>query len=96
MHEEALFRDLRRQLDEVARRERAARVRRVAIWIGALSHVRERTLRERWATLVQGSAAEGARLEVEVSPDPNDPRAADVVLRELDLADADGPPAQGS
>lgn len=83
MHEEALFRDLRRRLEAVAAEQRVTRIRAVSIWVGALSHVTEASVRARWDETVRGSPAEGARLSVEVSEDPSDPRAQGVVLRDV-------------
>ncbi len=89
MHEEALFRDLRSKLAEIAERERANVIRRAVIWIGALSHVNEEHLREEWPDIVRGTPAEGARLDVEVSEDPADPRSSALVLRSVDVAGAE-------
>ncbi len=88
MHEEALLRDLRRALDEVARSQGARRLSGVVLWVGALSHVTEASLRSRWPETVRGSAAEGAALAVVVSDDPFDARADRVVLREVRVAEA--------
>ena len=83
MHEEALLRDLRRALDDVAARHGVSRLTAVSLWVGAFSHVTEAFLRARWPEAVRGSAAEGARLSVERSDDPADPRADRVVLRDV-------------
>ena len=88
MHEEALLRDLRRALDEVARRHGSARLTAVSIWVGALSHVTEASLRVRWSETVRGSAAEGARLSVVRSDDLDDARADRVVLRDVTVEEA--------
>lgn len=86
MHEEALLRDLRRKIEEVAAHSPAHRITRVAIEIGALSHVTERALRSRWAETTAATAAEGSRLEVRTRTDPQDPRASDLRLLEVDVA----------
>ena len=86
MHEEALIRDLRAKIVEVARANGADRVSRVALWVGALSHLDEAHLREDWPRIVQGTPAEGAVLEVQSSSDPQDPRAQAVVLASLTVA----------
>jgi len=91
MHEEALLRDLRRKLIEVAR-EAGAPVRRVRIRVGALSHVTEESLRRRWSEVVDGTPARDARLEVELSRDPADPAAQGVYLVDLTVED----PAAGA
>lgn len=91
MHEEALFRDLRRELDALVRREDADRLARVRIWLGALSHVTEARLRSAWPALVAGGPAEGAALEVEVSADPTDRHAGHVVIRSVGLTGRERP-----
>lgn len=90
MHEEALLRDLRQKLEEIGRDERPAHIYRVRVWIGALSHLTESTLRTRWPEVVEGTSAAAARLEVRSSEDPNDPRARAVVLAEVGLSGPSG------
>jgi len=93
MHEEALYRDLRRKIEDIAREEHAVEISRVAVWVGALSHVTEEALRSRWPMTVEGTAARSARLDVQLSTDVDDPRAAGIVLTHLDLVDrAEGGP----
>ena len=90
MHEEALFRDLRQKLEEVALRANVRRIRRIVLRIGALSHVTERTLRSRWDSVMAGTPAEGAWLTIETLTDPNDPRATSIELVSVDVG-SDGP-----
>jgi hypothetical protein len=90
MHEEALMRDLHRKLIEIGRTERTERFSHVVLWVGALSHVPEGTLRARWAEIAEGTPAFGADLEIESSEDLDDPRATGVVLASVDL-----PPPEG-
>ncbi len=80
MHEEALFKDLRRKFGEIAAAQGAKCIVRVTLWVGALSHLTEDHLKEDWARVVEGTAAEGAALEITVSNDLNDPKAQSVVL----------------
>ncbi len=93
MHEEVLLRDLVQKVEEVTRAQGALRVTRVRLWVGALSHFSEGALRSRWPGAVQGTPAEASCLEVEVSEDPNDPRATGLLLVSLDVeGDAVGGP----
>jgi hydrogenase nickel incorporation protein HypA/HybF len=85
MHEEALLTDLHRKIEELARAQGAHRIVRIRLWVGALSHITERHLREEWPRVVRGTAAEAAELEVETSDDPHDPRAQGVVLASLSI-----------
>jgi hydrogenase nickel incorporation protein HypA/HybF len=95
MHEEALLRDLRRKLIEVTQGAEDAPVRRVRVWVGALSHVSAEALRGRWAEVVAGTPAQGARLEVDVSSDPEDPAAQGVRLVELTIEEPESGTAPG-
>lgn len=83
MHEEAMLRDLRRKLVELAQANGATQLTRVTLWIGALSHSSEATVRERWTELVRGTPAEGAALQVVQSEDTSDRRAQSIVLMEV-------------
>lgn len=92
MHEQAMYRDLLRKVAEVAHDEKAHRVTRVRLWVGALSHLTEPQLRAQWPEVTRGTVAEGAFLEVVVSADPDDPRAQAVVLTSLDVGSPLRPP----
>lgn len=87
MHEAQLFQDLHRKLEEIARSEAPAEISRVSIWVGALCHVSEATLRSHWAAIVEGSGAKNAALEVMVSSDVSDPRARDLIVTHVALID---------
>lgn len=80
MHEEALFKDLRLKIEELAAGQGSRRIVRVTLWLGALSHLTEGHLREDWPRVVEGTAAERAALDIQVSNDMDDPRASSVVL----------------
>ena len=96
MHEERLLRELRGELERIARREGAERILEVEVWIGALSHVPAAALRDRWAEVVRGTAAEGSELRVERGEDPADPRATEVVLRNVRLRESSPAPPQST
>ncbi len=85
MHEESVIRDLVQKVDTVAREGGGRPVRTVRLWIGALSHVTERQLTDRWALAAHGTLGAGARLEVTRSSDATHPRALSVVLSSVDV-----------
>jgi Zn finger protein HypA/HybF involved in hydrogenase expression len=87
MHERRLFEELRRALDRASAAGHGARLVRARVWIGALSHLSEPTLRQAWPRVVGGGPAEGSELSVEVSSDPAHPDAASVVLTSVDLVE---------
>ena len=91
MHEEAMLRDVIRKAEEVAQREGGQRVTRVRLWLGARSHLTGQDFRDRWADAVGGTVLARAEVEVEVSRDPNDPRAERVMLQSLDVESGEEP-----
>jgi Zn finger protein HypA/HybF involved in hydrogenase expression len=90
MHEEALLRELREKVDELSRAHGNAPIVRAHVAVGALSHLDEPRLRELWERAMAGGPAAGARLEVELLPGTDDPRAASVVLRSVTFAEPEG------
>ncbi|RMF77098.1 MAG: hydrogenase maturation nickel metallochaperone HypA [Planctomycetota bacterium] len=86
MHEFSLMADLLRKIEELARRQQAQRVVCVRVRLGALSHISPAHFREHFVHGAAGTCAEGARLEVETSDDPDDPHAQDILLRSIDVA----------
>jgi hypothetical protein len=87
MHEEALVRDLGRKLAELSREHDGARIVRVRVALGVVSHLDERRLRELWPSRFADGPASGASLEVETLGDPADPRAASLLLRSVTFDD---------
>ncbi|MGA7924309.1 MAG: hydrogenase/urease maturation nickel metallochaperone HypA [Thermoplasmata archaeon] len=88
MHEEALLRNLRAKLSEIGATEEPLRILRVRLWVGALAHVSDQTLRSRWSLTVKGTPAEDSQLEIEISSDLNDPRAEGIVLTRVDVMES--------
>jgi hydrogenase nickel incorporation protein HypA/HybF len=87
MHEHALIADLIRKIETIARENNARRVVKVKLRLGALSHMSPEHMREHFAAAAQGTLAQGAVLESEVSTDIDDPRARDIVLDSVDVED---------
>jgi hydrogenase nickel incorporation protein HypA/HybF len=87
MHEHSLIVDLIRKIEVIARENHAQRVVRVKLRLGALSHMSQEHMREHFAAAAQGTLAQGAVLESEVSTDIDDPRARDIVLDSVDVED---------
>jgi hypothetical protein len=106
MHEQALVRDLRRKIDELARAHGDVPIVRARVAIGALSHLDEPRLRTLWTEAMAGGPGANAALEVEPIASPTDPLATSVVLRSVTFADraaerrtdgpATGPPSPSS
>ena len=87
MHEHSLIADLIRKIEAIARENHAQRVVKVKLRLGALSHMSPQHMREHFAAAAQGTLAQGAVLESELSTDIDDPRARDIVLDSVDVED---------
>ena len=85
MHERALMTDLMREIEAVARADGAARVTRVSVRLGALSHFTEEHFREHFVDASRGTLAEGAAVDAVLQDDLEDPRATGVVLESVEL-----------
>jgi hydrogenase nickel incorporation protein HypA/HybF len=85
VHERALIADLIRRVEQVAEANGAARVTRVSVRLGALSHFTAAHFREHFADAARGTVAEGARVDAIVDDDATADRAGDVVLETVDV-----------
>jgi len=74
--------DLMREIDRVAD---GARVTRVRVRLGVLSHFTDVHFREHFEDASRGTRAEGARVETTLDPDPTSPAAQGVVLESIDV-----------
>ena len=85
MHERALMVELMREIERVARADGAARVTRVSVRLGALSHFTEDHFREHFLDASRGTLAEGAVVDAVLENDLEDPRATGVVLQSVEV-----------
>jgi hydrogenase nickel incorporation protein HypA/HybF len=85
MHERALMRSVLARVEAVARDEGAARVTRVTVRLGALSHFTPRHFREHFEDAARGTLAEAAEVDALASDDLGDPYAADVVIESVEV-----------
>lgn len=85
MHEASLMADLMRRIDEIASAGGARRVTCVGVRLGALSHMSAEHFAEHFERAAAGTLAEGARLAITQSDDPNDPTAADILLESVEI-----------
>ncbi len=85
MHEATLMAGLMRRIDAVASGEHAHRVTAVAVWLGALSHMSAAHFAEHFQQAAAGTPAEGARLDVTVSTDPDHAGAQDIRLESVEV-----------
>jgi len=74
-----------RKVEEVAAGDDAARVTRVAVRLGALSHFTPEHFREHFAEAARGTVAEGAEVDAVVDVDIAARHARDVVLESVEV-----------
>jgi hydrogenase nickel incorporation protein HypA/HybF len=79
------MRDVMRKIEEVALADGAARVTRVAVRLGALSHFTPDHFREHFVDASRGTIAEGAEVDALVDGDAADTRARDVILESVEV-----------
>jgi hydrogenase nickel incorporation protein HypA/HybF len=85
VHEKALMGDLMRKIEAEANTEGGARVTRIRVRLGALSHFTEAHFREHFEHASRGTIADGAEVEAELRTDPTEPDAQGIVLESIDL-----------
>ena len=85
MHEASLMADLIGKLLAVASEQKARRIVKVRIKLGAFSHVKPEHLREHFRYAVTGTVAEGAQLDIEMGATTDDAHAQEVLLDSLEV-----------
>lgn len=85
MHEAHLMSDLMRRVLDLAAAEKARKVVKVSVWLGALSHMSPAHFAEHFAAASRGTIAEGAELEAEESTNMRDPNAQSILIRSVDV-----------
>jgi hydrogenase nickel incorporation protein HypA/HybF len=90
VHERALMADVIRKLEEVAHADGAARVTRVSVRLGALSHFSPEHFREHFVDASRGTVAEGCEVDAVLESDVHAPNASGVVLESVEV-EAIGP-----
>jgi hydrogenase nickel incorporation protein HypA/HybF len=85
MHERALMRNLIERIVGVAEEEGAARVSRISVRLGALSHFTPEHFLEHFEDAARGTCAEGAAVDAALDADVRDARARDVVLESVEV-----------
>ena len=86
MHEQSLMNDLMKKILTIASQEGAARVTKVTVQLGALSHMSGEHFREHFDESAKGTIAEAAELATVESTDINEPNAQDILLLSVDVA----------
>jgi hydrogenase nickel incorporation protein HypA/HybF len=81
------MRDVLARVEAVARAERASRVTRISVRLGALSHFTPEHFKQHFVDVARGSVAEGAAVDAEVVHDLTDPQAQGVVVTSVEVED---------
>jgi len=87
MHELSLLKDVISKIESVAQESGADRVVGVRLKLGALAHISPSHLREHFEHASVGTVAEGARLDIDLLEDRQDPRAQQIVLDSVEVAE---------
>ncbi len=87
MHEFSLINDLMRKIAAIATEQKAEKVTSVTVRLGALAHISADHFREHFVHAARNTVADGAQLKVLTSTDEADPRAQDILLESVDVAD---------
>jgi hydrogenase nickel incorporation protein HypA/HybF len=85
MHERALMQDLMREIEAVAHANGAARVTKIEVRLGALSHFTPEHFREHFVDASRGTVAEGADVAATLATSIDGPKAVGVVLESVDV-----------
>lgn len=85
MHELSLINDLLAKIESVVRENGGKRAVAVDVWLGALSHLSDDRFADYFQQFSQDTVAEGAWLDIQVSDDPDDPNAQQVLLRNVEI-----------
>jgi hydrogenase nickel incorporation protein HypA/HybF len=79
------MRDVIRRVEDVASMEAAARVTRVTVRLGALSHFTAEHFSEHFEDASRGTLAEGAVVDAVLEDDATDARARDVLVESVEV-----------
>ncbi len=85
MHEMSVMNALMNKICQLAQEQKARRVVRVRVVLGALSHMSKGHFKEHFEIASKGTLAEGAHIDAEESEDVTDPNALHVVLKSIDV-----------
>ena len=86
MHELSMIKDLIHKIEEIARTENASTIDCVRVKLGALAHCTPEHFTEHYEEASRGSIAEGAKLDIELLTDENDPNAQQIMLESVDVS----------
>ncbi len=86
MHEHSLMNNLMSKIFAIAEKERAVKVTKVSVKLGALSHMSPEHFKEHFDIAAKGTIAENAILDTEECRDIHDPQAQAILLKSIDVS----------
>lgn len=86
MHEFSLMNTLFSKIMSLAEEQKASKVTKVSVKLGALSHMSPPHFKEHFEIAAKGTIAENAEIDAEVSHDTTDPNAQAVILKSIDVS----------
>jgi hydrogenase nickel incorporation protein HypA/HybF len=87
MHESSLMTGLMKQISRVARENGGGRIVRVKVTLGALSNFSADHFREHFLHASRGTLADHAELDIHLDDDIRSPRAQDVMVESVEVAE---------
>ncbi len=87
MHEQSLMNDLMAKIEAIVKQNNAAKAVEIDVWLGALSHMSPDHFTEHFDESSPGTVAEGAKLNITLSEDINDPNAQQILLKNIEVED---------
>ena len=87
MHELSLMQDLLSKIQKIASDAKAEKVTNVHVQLGALAHISPEHFKEHFLDMSKGSIAEKAALTITQNDDIHDPKAQDITLLSIDVAE---------
>jgi hydrogenase maturation protease len=85
MHEKGIMDGLMKKIFELAKAEKAMKVTKVSVKLGALSQMSAEHFKEHFDAEAKGTIAEDAELDAEESQDAFDPDAHHILLKSIDV-----------
>jgi hydrogenase nickel incorporation protein HypA/HybF len=85
MHEFSLMSNLLGKIDKIVKDNSATKATKVVVTIGAMAHISPDHFKEHFIHGTSGTVAEDAELDVTLNTDQNDPHAAEILLKSVDV-----------
>jgi hydrogenase nickel incorporation protein HypA/HybF len=85
VHEKHVIDDLIHQIIKQAEQKNAAKVSKISVWLGALSHMQPSHFKEHFEMTARGTLAENAQIAIETSDDIFHPHANRILLKSIEI-----------